>query len=321
MKKSRPNTLSVLLSTTFILLAPVSELSGQTETISDMDGNVYQVVAIGDQWWMAENLKVTQYSNGEDIPNLKDAAEWAADTIGTYCYYGNRESYSNSNGNLYNWYVAVDERGVCPEGWHVPSDDEWNTMEMALGMSQEESLRMTAWRGTDEGDKLKTEEFGGNNSSGFAALGTGYRDPAGVFKASGTDNDYWTSTPYENSKMNRTDGVLHGLLNSKGTVVRNFHEPAYGFCIRCVKNAGVGTSQAKKTPDTPFYPNPVREKLTVEAVTGSRLQFLSLAGNTVKEEWMRSERQNVDISDLQQGIYLLSISGTGNPKCSRIVIL
>ena len=296
-------------------------LSAQADSITDLDGNQYRVVAIGGQWWMAGNLKVTKYANGDAIPFVKDADLWAADTAGAYCYYGNRESYSEKYGNLYNWHVAVDERGVCPPGWHVPSDEEWMTMEKFLGMSEEEALRMTAWRGTVEGDMLKAEEFGGNNSSGFSALGTGYRDPEGVFKASGTDNDYWTSTSYENTEKNRTEGVLHGFLNTRSDVVRNFHEPAYGFCIRCVKDAGVGMTEVKKPADTIFYPNPAGDRLTVEAAAGSRLRFLSLTGNTVKDEWMQSERQHLDISDLQQGVYLLSVTGGGISKCTKLVIL
>jgi uncharacterized protein (TIGR02145 family) len=299
----------------------LTDVMAQTDSITDLDGNHYRVVAIGEQWWMAENLKVTKYANGDDIPFVKDAARWAADTAGAYCYYGNRESYSQKYGNLYNWHVAVDERGVCPTGWHVPSDEDWMTMERFLGMPEEEALRMTAWRGTVEGDMLKAEEFGGNNQSGFSALGTGYRDPKGIYKASGTDNDYWTSTPYENKEKNRTEGVLHGFLNTRSDVVRNFHEPAYGFCIRCVKDAGVGTAESERPQDSTFYPNPAGDRLTVEAARGSRLRFLSLTGNTVKDEWMQSERQHLDISDLQQGVYLLSVTGNGTGKCSRLVIL
>ena len=311
----------VLFIAILALLTGLAGLSAQTDSITDIDGNVYRVVAIGDQWWMADNLKVTKYANGDPIPNIKDAAEWAADTAGAYCYYGNNDFFSDTYGNLYNWYVAIDERGVCPPDWHVPSDEEWMTMEKFLGMSEEEALRMTAWRGTNEGDKLKAEEFGGNNSSGFHALGTGYRDPKGIYKASGTDNDYWTSTPWENTELNRTEGVLHGLLNSKASVVRNFHEPAYGFCLRCVRNAPVGAEEINKLSDSIFYPNPAQDRLTVEAAPGSRLFFRSLTGSTIRDELMISGRQELDISDLQQGIYLLSITGSRSSTCSRLVVL
>jgi uncharacterized protein (TIGR02145 family) len=107
---------------------------------------------------------------------------------------------------------------------------------------------MTAWRGTNEGDKLKHQDFGGNNSSGFSAMGTGYRDPLGIYKAQGTDNDYWTSTAY--SSDNNLDGILHGLLNTKSTVVRNFHVPGYGFCVRCIKD------NITEVTDLPEFENP-----------------------------------------------------------------
>ncbi len=206
----------------------------QTDSIIDVEGNVYETVVIGSQWWMAENLKVTQFANGDPIPHLTNATEWANTEAAAYCYYANRSSFVDTYGNLYNWYVAADEREVCPSGWHVATDEDWISMELFLGMSAEEAERMTAWRGTDEGSKLKDESFEGNNNSGFTALATGYRDPEGVYKAMGTDNDYWTSNPYDNN--GNQEGVLHGLLNSQSSTVRNFHVPGYGFCIRCVKD-------------------------------------------------------------------------------------
>ena len=181
---------------------------------------------IGDQLWMAENLRTAMYANGEEIPHITNDTDWANTNTGAYCYYDNTELNIKLYGNLYNWYTIHDERGVCPEGWHVPSDHEWMTLEKYLGMSSSEAGRMTAWRGTNEGDKLKHPDFGGNNSCGFSALGTGYRDPLGIYKAQGTDNDYWTSTAY--SSDNNLEGILHGLLSTKTTVVRNFHDPQIG---------------------------------------------------------------------------------------------
>ncbi|MEN8155508.1 MAG: fibrobacter succinogenes major paralogous domain-containing protein, partial [Bacteroidota bacterium] len=170
----------------------------QTDSITDIEGNVYKTVQIGTQWWMAENLKVTQYTNGDAIPHLTGATEWANTTGGAYCYYENKTGFADTYGNLYNWHTVADARGVCPQGWHIPSDEEWITLEMHLGMSRSEADRISTWRGTDQGDQLKSGSFGGNNSSGFSVLGTGYRDPEGVYKAMGTDSDYWTSTPYDN---------------------------------------------------------------------------------------------------------------------------
>lgn len=209
-----------------ILVFLASNVYCQTDSIRDRQGNTYKTVMIGDQLWMAENLRTAMYANGEEIPHITNDTDWANTNTGAYCYYDNTELNIKLYGNLYNWYTIHDERGVCPEGWHVPSDHEWMTLEKYLGMSSSEAGRMTAWRGTNEGDKLKHPDFGGNNSCGFSALGTGYRDPLGIYKAQGTDNDYWTSTAY--SSDNNLEGILHGLLSTKTTVVRNFHDPQIG---------------------------------------------------------------------------------------------
>jgi uncharacterized protein (TIGR02145 family) len=219
--------------------------NSQTESITDRQGNTYKTVRIGDQTWMAENLRATKYANGDDIPHITIDSIWANTHAGAYCYYENNAENIRMYGNLYNWYTVNNDKGVCPEGWHVPSDHEWMTLEEYLGMTASEAGRMTAWRGTHEGDKLKVPGFGGNNSSGFSVIGSGYRDPMGIFKAQGTDNDFWTSTPYTSDNI--LNGILHGFLNTKSTVVRNFHVPGYGFCVRCIMDKITGSGE----PDTP----------------------------------------------------------------------
>jgi len=226
-----------ILQICFTLLVSVllsSNVEAQTESITDIQGNTYKIIAIGEQWWMTENLKVSQYANGDDIPHISDGNDWANTSTGAYCYYKNDTENIERYGNLYNWYTVHDDRGICPEGWHVASDKDWMTMEKHLGMSATEADRMTAWRGTDEGNRLKSESFGGTDTSSFSVLGSGYRDPDGVYKALGTDSDYWTSTSYSNK--GQTEGVLHGFLNTSPKVVRNFHLPGYGFCVRCIRD-------------------------------------------------------------------------------------
>ena len=105
---------------------------------------------------MAENLKVTHYNDGSEIPTGLSSGsdgEWANTTEGAYAVYDDNPSYADIYGNLYNWFVVDDDRGVCPDGWHVPSDEEFIELEMFLGMSEEEANN-TGWRGTDEGSKL-----------------------------------------------------------------------------------------------------------------------------------------------------------------------
>ena len=160
-------------------------------------GYDYATVLIGDQCWFAENLRSENYDNGDAIPAGLSDSEWTSTTSttsGATAVYG-EDAGCNSNspdinacdpaqslneyGRLYNWYAVDDARGLCPSGWHVPTDGEWMTMEMALGMSESEA-NSTGWRGTDQGTQMKTTYgwYGGGNgtnSSGFSGLPGGYR--------------------------------------------------------------------------------------------------------------------------------------------------
>jgi hypothetical protein len=86
-------------------------------TVIDYDGNIYFVVEIGGQCWMAENLKVTHYRNGDPIPNVTDNAEWEGLSTGGYCDYYNNPNYAPIYGRLYNWYAVDDSRNIAPAGW------------------------------------------------------------------------------------------------------------------------------------------------------------------------------------------------------------
>ena len=121
--------------------------------VCDYDDNCYETVEIGDQEWMSENLKVTHYNNVDVIPNITNNYDWGSLTSGAYGDYDNIPSNSDTYGRLYNWYTVDDERGICPVDWHVPSDEEYKTLEMYLGMSQSEADD-TGYRGTNEGSKL-----------------------------------------------------------------------------------------------------------------------------------------------------------------------
>ena len=135
-------------------------------TVTDIDGNVYPCVRIGDQWWMAEDMIVTRYRNNDPISKVTENSRWAELKEGAYCSFENNDEYVSTYGRLYNAYAIEDSRGICPEGWHVPSDEEWIQLELFLGMSEFEANTMTASRGI-EGGILKSGSFGG---SGVATL-------------------------------------------------------------------------------------------------------------------------------------------------------
>jgi uncharacterized protein (TIGR02145 family) len=212
-------------------------------TVTDIDGNIYQNVQIGDQLWMAENLKVIHYKNGDEIPTGYSNSEWANLSTGAYAVYNDDPSNTDVYGNLYNWYAVEDERGVCPAGWNVPTDDEIKQLEMYLGMSQSEADD-TGYRGTNEGSKLvgKSDLWNGgaldNNpefgTSGFDFLPGGYRDNYnfGNYYSMGGYGYFWSSTEFNNgSAWYRLLGYDYSEINRF-----NFGYKRYGFSVRCVRD-------------------------------------------------------------------------------------
>src|SRR6056297_3339950 len=123
-----------------------------TDSVQDYDGNWYHTVPIGNQCWMKENMRVTHYEDGTEISHVTGDTEWdnLTETDKAWCYYDNSDSLGNIYGALYTWAAAMNGaassndnpsgvQGVCPDGWHLPSDEEWKELEMELGMSQSEA--------------------------------------------------------------------------------------------------------------------------------------------------------------------------------------
>jgi uncharacterized protein (TIGR02145 family) len=198
-------------------------------TVTDCDGNIYHTIKIGTQVWMIENLKTTKYRDCTPIPNVKDDAAWTKLTEGGYCNYKNLEKNSGTYGRLYNWYVIEDKRGIAPQGWHVPTNDEFKTLVEFLGG---ESMA---------GGKMKEAGFvhwpspnkDATNSSGFTGLPGGNRgSESGSFYVLGQYGYLWTSTESEkNRAFNR-----HLLLYS-GAFEDNYKDvKCAGFSIRCIKD-------------------------------------------------------------------------------------
>jgi uncharacterized protein (TIGR02145 family) len=210
------------------------------DTITDVDGNKYRTVKIGNQWWTSENVKVTHYRNGDAIPRVTGATEWISLITGAYCNYDNDATNVSTYGRLYNWYAVNDSRMISPIGWHVPTDEEWKTLEMYLGMSREDADNLI-WRGTDEGGKLKESGFehwqspntGATNESGFTALPGGARLYHGIFYLMGSTASFWTSTEGdENKAWSRS----LGCCSNPPDVGRSQDYKYGGFSIRLLRD-------------------------------------------------------------------------------------
>jgi uncharacterized protein (TIGR02145 family) len=208
----------------------------ETSAVVDIDGNVYKTVKIGNQWWMAENLKVTRFNDGSpmDFYATSDANALWANAL--------NPSYTVINdslfGYLYNFNVLENAKNIAPEGWHVPTDEDWKILEREIGMSEAES-NGSGWRGTKEAEKLVTEFSAGwpngivlfgSDDYGFNAKPGGCRLFNGQWNAQGNTTFWWTSS------SNGNEGFYRYIDANQTRIFRQHTYKGYGMSIRCVKN-------------------------------------------------------------------------------------
>ncbi len=206
----------------------------------DVDGNVYTTVTIGTQVWMKENLKVSKYRNGDPIPTNLDNTSWQNTTSGAYAIYNNDAANNTTYGKLYNWYAVVDSRNLCPVGWHVPSDPEWKTLEIYLGMSVTDA-DIIGSRGSAQniGGKLKSTSTlwtapntGATNESGFSGLPGGFRYVNGTYYGIGYNGNWWSSTETSTT----ADAWGRDLGYNNGSSSRTNDDKQDGFSVRCLRD-------------------------------------------------------------------------------------
>jgi uncharacterized protein (TIGR02145 family) len=196
--------------------------------VSDIDGNTYKTIQIGTQTWMAENLKTTKYRNGESIAIMTDNSLWANNTTGAWCYYNNDAMNNSSYGKLYNWYAAANNNNICPNGWHIPTNEEWTTLTNTLGG---ETIAGGKMKSTCT-DFWETPNIDATNISGFSGLPGGYRIANGEFYDIRNDAIFWSFTEVNNlNAFFRTLKFIDGNVSYRDNVSKR-----YGFSIRCVKD-------------------------------------------------------------------------------------
>lgn len=179
---------------------------------------------------MAENLKVTHYRNGDAIPKVTDNTQWYNITTGAYCSYDNNNSNIDTYGLLYNWYVVDDSRGFAPIGWHIPSDDEWDTLVSYLG-----GIGTAGGKLKEAGTTHWYSPNSGTNESGFTGLPGGYRygwELDGTFYHMGRYAYFWSAT-----ELPQTSSAWHReLYYSHSAVGRSLVEKRNGFSVRCIRD-------------------------------------------------------------------------------------
>ncbi len=224
-------------------------------TVVDIYGNEYDFIRIGDQDWMSENLRVSRYNDGTEILSGLSNEEWEKTKEGAYSIYSHEiiegidseENMLESYGKLYNWYAVSDDRGLCPEGWRVPVDEDWleltsylveNYKEItnenvanALKSCRQVDTPLEGKYDTDEHPRWDADDINDvkRDKFGFSALPGGLRDSYGEFQKLGHYGIWWSA--------NEEEGTWGRYMTyNLGNIFRSYGNKSYGFSVRCVRN-------------------------------------------------------------------------------------
>jgi uncharacterized protein (TIGR02145 family) len=274
----------------------------QSQTVADYDGNIYDTVVIGPHSWLKQNLRVTHYNDGTPIPNVTDSAQWENLATGARCYYQNDSLAIDSvYGPLYNWYAANNSVNICPSGWHVSSNAEWQETEAYLG-----SLYIAGGKMKESGNlHWLSPNTGATNSTGYTGLPGGARLPASGYQFLHENGVWWTSTTYNPASA---WGVYMYYL-SPGTE----HDPwpkKAGLSIRCIKDVETGLKEDDPGNSIRIYPNPATSMITVENPSVQNTDFIiyDLVGKPVLQKKLTKNKTVEDISSFPSGVYFIIIN-------------
>lgn len=217
-----------------------------SSSVTDIDGNVYKTITLGNQTWMAENLRTTHYNDGSPIYNELDDENWAYPNSGAYCSFNNTtdQSIIKKYGLLYNWYATSSAsnggKNICPKGWHIPTDAEWKELITYLFNHGYGSTDST-WKEVGKSLASTTEwnystlslavghNQEQNNKSGFNAYPVPPR--TSYFNVIGLETDFWSST-----ERNNIEVVYYQLVHDGRNLLPGYRSKFDGLCIRCIRD-------------------------------------------------------------------------------------
>ncbi len=224
-------TLTFLFSIAMLLLWSCNEdpFDEQTGTFTDKrDGQVYEWVRIGEQIWMAENLRATKYNDGTSIPYVADSSTWRNLSTPAYCWYDDDENkYKKDYGGLYNWY-SLNTGKLCPKGWHIPTKEEWEILISFLGGEEQ-----TGGKVKESGSQhWNNPNIGATNESGFTALPGGIMMTKGSCRSMGDDAYFWSINEFDD----RFAWDFYVDKNSAWSLLSHYRSKTAGSSIRCIKD-------------------------------------------------------------------------------------
>ena len=200
------------------------------QSVTDLDGTVYQTIKIGNQTWLQQNLNVSQFRNGDLIPEVKTDEAWekaGLEKKPAWCYYESNADNGKIYGKLYNWYAVHDKRGLAPKGWHIPSDEEWKALATFLGGPDLAGKKLKE-KGTAH---WKSPNKDASNESGFTGLPGGLNYSFGSFVSLDNVGYWWTS-----EEDGEETAFLYSLSYEDNLLTDLFLNKGVGISIRCIKD-------------------------------------------------------------------------------------
>ena len=203
----------------------IPEVKLTSNIVKDIDGNQYPISQIGLKFWMSDNLRVKRFNNGDIITEIINDNKWSETNKSAWSIYDNSLKYGQHLGNLYNGNAITDERNICPVGWHVPTDSDFDTLIKTLSSANEASVKLKATKGWLTG-------MNGSNLTGMNCLPGGSRNENGEFYGAGKLSLWWSST----NDMSGLKLYARTLTNDKQDVLRYAANPKIGAYVRCVRD-------------------------------------------------------------------------------------
>lgn len=295
--------MKIYTALTFLIISQTIFAQTHGDGVTDIDGNEYPTVIIGDQEWMAENLKTTHYKNGDVIPSILDDNEWINIDSGAFSLYNNDSTNGIIYGNIYNGYAFKDPRGICPDGWEIPTNQEWQDLENNMGG---QSLAGGPLKAVSS--YWASPNTGATNSSGFTALPSGFRQNTGSFT--------WLN---ERSILAMVDnGNLARVINHYSTNIQYLGaNDNSGVCVRCIKSESLGIETIENLDKTSiqFYPIPVHNQLNIILSSynlNKSYKIFDMLGKVITTGVLSSIENKINLSELKPGMYIFIYEGSSS---------
>lgn len=294
----------------------------KAQTITDIDGNTYNVITIGEQAWMKENLKTTHYSNGDFIPkktmplsSYPYPSVWY--TGGARCYYNyDSVSFASIYGPLYNWLAVIDSRNICPLNWHVPTAEDWGILSNTFGGynfagGALKEIGTSHWNNPN---------LGATNESDFTALPGGCRSGQdAAYYDMGNQAYFWTST----IECESSARFAH-LYTYNTTLEFPSYGTGPGFSVRCVMNSSTKINDLMYSNEISLFPNPASSYFDIKLENNNDLKTIKIytaEGVFVKQEQFTSNQTRIFTNNLSGGLYIVKIETKQGSQFKKVIVV